>query len=303
MRKHKWLKKIITFAVAIGLLLSPITVRTVHGIAEPAEQSSTFEISFLLTGWIKEMAKQPDFRSWKQAKFEIMPLGPGTHNWLALIKDTNGKTAGYVVVQAVEQGGYTIGEYGLGQYLYNEQTLQQSLRQLSLIHPSANQQLYVHPLLAVWKTSDDKRTIYSDAMSGEGLPLDARKWETASTKEAKLAAALPAIDLTKTNIKLQGVVSNPSFDPYGKLPWLTKAAPLQASAKDVSKLLYAVKAKKQVQYVAERYGGDMLYAWSVTGYHDWNNGIVYAALETDELGEGRRYIPVQLLAELGRFYR
>ncbi|GGG85743.1 hypothetical protein [Paenibacillus radicis (ex Gao et al. 2016)] len=300
---RKWLQKIITSALAIGLLLSPMTVSAVNGTAKPIEQSSTSEISSLLGNWIAEMAKQPDFRSWKQAKFELMPLGPGTHNWLALIKGTNGKTAGYVVVQAVEKGGYTIGEYGLGQYLYNEQTLQQSLRQLSLIHPSANQQLYVHPLLAVWKTSDDKRIIYSDAMSGEGLPLDARKWETASTKEAQLAAALPAIDLTKKTVKLHAVVSNPSFDPYGKLPWLTDAAPLQASSKDVSKLLYAIKAKKQVQYIAERYGGDMLYAWSVTGYHDWNNGIVYAALETDELGESRRYIPAQLLAELGRFYR
>lgn len=295
---RKWISHIITVTIVTAVL---IATPSVHAEQAPSSSNSSLSgshdhlLKSNITGWVAEIAKQPSFEAWKNAKFEVTPLGPGTHSWLAIVQGSKG-AVGYLVIQALEEGGFVLGEYGLGSYLYNETTLLQSMKQLELIpSKSKSEILYVHPLLAVWGINSEW---YTDAMSGESLPLDKKVWSEAITAEKKLAS----IGLS-SGIKLMSSVSNPSFGPYATLPWVIDK-PLQVSSTNHYKAVSSVlDAKKQLRYTAERYNGQMLYVWSVTGYHNWGDGTAFVALETNELGESRRYIPLQLLTELGQFYR
>ncbi len=68
-------------------------------------------------------------------------------------------------------------------------------------------------------------------------------------------------------------------------------------------LFAKINNKEQLRYTAELFDGQMLYVWSVVGYNKWDTGHIYVALEAGGDGTDRRYIPLQLLIELGRFYR
>lgn len=249
--------------------------------------------------WVDELAVQPQFAAWKLASLHISPIGPGTHSWLVLVKQSK-NTVGYLVVHAVEQGGYQLGEYGTSSHpLFDEQTLSRSLKQLELFQPaSKTEALYVHPLLAAWKVTANQETYYTDAASGEVLPVQTKGWLAASSSSTNLKAEQKQVS---DNARLFKHVTLPSFDPYAKLPWLTKA-PLQVSNSSYSALFVKINSKEQLRYTAELFDGQMLYVWSVVGYNKWDTGHIYVALEAGEDGSGRRYIPLFLLIEQGHFY-
>lgn len=249
--------------------------------------------------FVDELTVQPHFAKWKQATLHISPLGPGTHSWLVLVKQQE-QVVGYLVINAVEHGGYQLGEYGTGsQPLFDEQTLQQSINRLELLQPAnSTEALYVHPLIAAWKITSAEETYYTDAMTGEQLPVQPKDWFTAA--EAPLSPAMQKQAPADAN--LLKAVSLDSFNPYAKLPWLTKD-PLPLSTSSYSSLFVNINDKEQLRYTAELFDHQMLYAWSVVGYNKWNSGDFYIALEATEDGNDRRYIPLLLLLELGHFYR
>ncbi|MFX3633075.1 MAG: hypothetical protein ACE3L7_12270 [Candidatus Pristimantibacillus sp.] len=294
---RKWMSHIISVTIVATVLLTASGVHAEQAQSNPTNSPLASNHDHLLksniSGWVSEIAKQPSFESWKNAKFDVTPLGPGTHSWLAIVQGSKG-VLGYLVIQALEDGGFVLGEYGLGSYLYNETTLLQSMKQLELIpSKSKSEILYVHPLLAVWKINSEW---YIDAMSGELLPLDKKVLNAAMTNEQQFKS----VGLSSGR-KLKSSLSNPSFGPYAKLPWVVDK-PMQVSSTNSYKAVSsALDAKKQLRYTVERYNEQMLYVWSVTGYHNWDE-TAFVALETNELGESRRYIPLQLLTELGQFY-
>ncbi|MUT66246.1 hypothetical protein [Paenibacillus sp. NEAU-GSW1] len=304
---RKWIRTLLCSTIAVAIVMSPTAA---HATSPSNIQADVSFSDKALQSWIDQLAEQPGFEAWKGAYAEQTPLGPGTHSWLALIKQKpEGNTVGYAVIHAAQDGGFTIGEYGIGQYLYDKQTLLPYLEgdkaTLSQKQPEIR---YIHPLLAVWRTSSKSadEVEYNDAMSGEQLPLEDEVWTKAAKKEEQLLAALPQLLLSDSDAAAPTMLAsaaNPSFDPYGKLSWLTGDTPLAASKDDISKVLYRLKAKKPLQYTAERYDGKMRYVWSVTGFHSWEGGTSYAALESDEWSGSKRFIPIQLLAELGAFYR
>ncbi|KQN97724.1 hypothetical protein [Paenibacillus sp. Leaf72] len=294
------IRKLMIGALLLSALLWTSSLQLLQAAAMP-EQEQAGQSSLLAhaKAWTEQLAAQPAFKSWQGATLSISALGPGTHSWMASVIQHK-KTVGYLVVHATESGGFVLGEYGLGDYLYNLTTLQQSLQRLELI-PSAitSTPLYVHPLLSVWKISG-KSTAFTDAMSGEALPLNDSLWSAEASQELKLIQVQTPMTATAGIAK---AVSNSSFSPYEKLQWLTDAPVDKAESKGSIKLLHILDKKKHLTYTAARFNGDMLYVWSATGYHSWNNGAVYVALETDELGESQRYVPLSLLLELGDFYR
>jgi hypothetical protein len=249
--------------------------------------------------WVDELAASPSFAAWKKSSLVISPIGPGTHSWLVLVKQ-NHDTVGYLVVNAVEAGGFQLGEYGTSNHpLFDEQTLSRSMQQLELLKPaSKTEALYVHPLLAAWKVTADKDTYYTDAASGEVLPVQPSDWAAASAIKLTNTGQMQAAD--KATILKQ--VTLPSFNAFAKLPWLTKQ-PMPLSTSSYSALFAHLNNKEQLRYTAELFDGQMLYVWSVVGYNKWSTGPIYVALETDENGSDRRYIPLTLLIELGHFYR
>ena len=50
--------------------------------------------------------------------------------------------------------------------------------------------------------------------------------------------------------------------------------------------------------VVELYGGAAAFAFAVTGYHRWDNGDIYLALEQ----EGPRFIPADAVLRQGGFH-
>lgn len=249
--------------------------------------------------WINELASQSNFSNWKTAQLHISPLGPGTHSWLVLVKQQE-QTVGYMVIHAVQQGGYQLGEYGTGDYpLFDDRTLQLSLMQLELIHLiDRADPLYVHPLQAAWQITANKEVYYTDAFTGEQLPIDSKGWLQAANAEED-ASMLGHIH---AGAKLRTAVSIPSFDPFGRLPWLS-GKPLELSNEDDMPLLNLLQDQLQTRYVTERFEGQMLYAWSVVGYQEWEDDHIYIALDSDEDDRGRRYVALPLLIEFGHFYR
>ncbi|SFD56624.1 hypothetical protein SAMN05216378_0464 [Paenibacillus catalpae] len=294
-----WIRQAAIAALVVSTFL--VAVPTLQ--AEPLPPSSISqgnELHSAVRGWVDELAKLPEFKAWNQAEFTVSPLGPGTHSWIAIVKN-NDQTVGYLIIQAKENGGFALGEYGTGDYLFNLSTLHQSLVQLELVSSlsESNKALYIHPLLAVWNINGSEEDTYVDGMSGEWLPLEQASWE----KTAKAEDGLAARYALEGDSVITRAVRSRSFDPYSKMPWLIQK-PIQASADNTSIVLKALSSKEPLRYTAERYDKEMLYVWSVTGYHSWgNDGTVYASLETDELGSSTRYIPLKLLAELGYFYR
>ncbi|WP_424768957.1 hypothetical protein [Paenibacillus sp. sgz302251] len=249
--------------------------------------------------WVDELAEQPHFTEWKRASLHISPIGPGTHSWLVLVKHNN-DTIGYLVVNAIEQGGYQLGEYGTGNHpIFDQQTLSRSIKQLELMQPAEQiEALYVHPLLAAWKVTVKQEIFYTDAASGELLPVQPADW----LAQASVSLNHPDKEQAPATANLLKHVTLSSFDRFAKLPWLTKE-PLHVNTSSYSSLFKSLNNKEQLRYAAELFDGQMLYVWSVVGYNKWDNDHLYLALEEGLDGTERRYIPLQLLLELGHFYR
>ncbi|MGO4545727.1 hypothetical protein AB4Z29_13075 [Paenibacillus sp. 2TAB23] len=249
--------------------------------------------------WVQELSSQNSFAAWKKADLVISPIGPGTHSWLVLVKQQK-QTVGYLIVHAVESGGYQLGEYGTSSTPpFDQGTLSRSVKQLELLQPASQiEPLYINPLLSVWKIADGEQSYYTDSSSGESLPIQDKDWLEA----AAAMSTAPNPMQTHKPAKIMKQLSLPSFQAYDRLPWLTDK-PLAINAHAFSALFTPINNKEQLRFTAELFQDQMRYVWSVVGYHKWDNGPIYLALETSEDGSDRRYIPVSLLIEFGSFYR
>ncbi|GLX68164.1 hypothetical protein [Paenibacillus glycanilyticus] len=296
---RKWIRNAAMAAIiASSFLVAVPTLQAVPAPSSPVIQDN--ELQSTVRGWMNELAKLPEFKAWNTAEFTVAPLGPGTHSWIAIVKQQE-QSIGYLVIHAKENGGLVLGEYGTGEYLFDQTTLHQSLAQLELPSSSdSNKALYIHPLLAVWDIHSAAEDTFLDGMSGEWLPVQQDLWDNLAADEKELATKYA---LSGGEAMIDRAVKSRSFDPYSKMPWLTDK-PIAADAENIGIVLKALSSKEPLRYTAERFNKEMLYVWSVTGYHRWGtDGTVFAALETDELGTSTRYIPLKLLAELGSFYR
>ncbi len=304
--------KIATAASMLAVMLSLSSgayaqsmTATYSASTPPGQQTVTLKAQARI--WADELSRSGDesFRKWQGAWISTAPLGPGTHSWLVLLKQ-NQTTVGYMIVHAKDAGGYVLGEYGVGQYPpFSAQSLKTSLDKLGLTEASMQaRRVYVNPLQAAWQiksgtgTSGAANVHYTDAYSGEELPVDSAGWyklsnKADSAKKHGLAIAHASVETTS---------SMPAFDPYGRFPWLT-SSPYSISSHPASFIQAAVNRSEELRYVSETFEGKMLYVWSVTGYTEWSNGELFIALASEESADDRRYIPASLLMASGEFYR
>ncbi|MBJ6364292.1 hypothetical protein ACFOQM_24030 [Paenibacillus sp. GCM10012307] len=305
--KKKW----VSYLTATVLLFTSITV--VQGSYMKAASSSPppvpSELEAQATIWKREIARQEPFQSWKTAQTDISALGPGTHSWLVNL-NLDGKIVGYMIIHARPEGGYQLGEYGLGdEPLYSYQSLYRSLVQLAII-PSVSslesgqagkvadhvaEQIYVDPLHAVWKVepesqSGDSKVIYVDAKTAEQLPY------TDQLPKARAKSVQTPLDTTKTEnvIAISHAAYLPEFDAYDSFPWLTKA-PLDVLQKSLAKQL---DQNKRLIFTSEPWDSALRYVWAVNSYHLWNDNQLYVGVDQN----GLRYIPFNSLVSHGSFY-
>jgi hypothetical protein len=263
--------------------------------AAPADKNQALQKE--LRVWIDALAKQEPFRRWSGAEIRLDPLGPGTHGWLATLTDPDvGEPVGYLVVYAEDgpEGGYRLGEYGLGSYpLFAEPVALRTLRENGYLPPSgeyAMTRVYRHPLAAAWKVRVNDSLYWLDAKTGEELPLDERAWERAAQAQAQIPPAEPGETVS-------GVRLNESFDPYERLPWLMGEAALPADSAEP--ILKRLRGGLHVRFVSEPFGDPVLYALPIIGYVAWSGGRVDLAFDQN----GPRFVPLVLMRELGKFYK
>ncbi|MCQ6563131.1 hypothetical protein [Paenibacillus mendelii] len=249
--------------------------------------------------WVNSLSAQPEFQAWKTARSTIVPIGPGQHGWLVTFR-ANQQPVGYMIVNALEEGGFALGEYGAGSHpIFDPNTLYQAMVRQELISsysdiikkPLKLERMYVHPLLAVWKWSAPSgETHYLDAWTGDVLPINDKQWQSGMKQ---ITSESPAID---TPLRLSVSHMNRSFDPYERMPWLTQT-PL--SGNQVKQLSSLLDRKAQIRFTAELFDKNVLFVWPAIGYHQWNDETLFVAFEQ----LGTRYLPMNALSADGSFYK
>ncbi len=121
------------------------------------------------------------FEAWQGAITRVYPLGPGVHGWIVHISK-DGKDAGYMVINAREDGTFELAEYGTGEHpLFSLITLYQSLMQQAIIPSTVTyaqfasfykaERWYKDAFHALWKLQLDGKNLIFDAKTAEQLPL------------------------------------------------------------------------------------------------------------------------------------
>jgi hypothetical protein len=264
--------------------------------APPSEVQIPSKLERQVKEWVIRLAEHKAFAAWQTADPQIEALGPGTHGWLVLFTK-EGKDIGYMVVHAVTDGSFRLGEYGLGPHtLFSHQLLKQSLIDNGLISADQSDLItavrhYIHPFAAAWEVRIGEETYWLDAKTAELLPVDGATWNKMFPVDK------PLYTWPKEGSSVKVIRLNNPFDAYERLPWLTKEAPFPA--KDAKKLQSRLNSKQHLRYVTEPFGVAMLYAVPVIGYQRWSNGRLDLAIDM----EGTRFIPLGALLGKGLFYR
>lgn len=249
--------------------------------------------------WADQLSSQKPFEDWKQATPDIQALGPGTHGWLATLKNASGRIVGYMVVHASQDGTLRLSEYGVGPgALFDPAMLDRTLRENGLIggEPDAYRatRYYAHPFAAVWQVAVGSDVYWVDAKTGELLPLVAEDWNRLRRQlsPAQTADAEPApFDGSSATCWI-----GEPFDAYETLPWVSGAPSL--SVQDEEKVQRRLRGSLHLRYVVEPYGEAALYAVPVVGFLAVSGGRLDLAVDMN----GTRFIPIGTLKQYGRFY-
>jgi hypothetical protein len=272
----------------------------------PQDISDATSLKGAVKDWITALTKEAGFETWKKAKWESLPVGPGTHSWLVVIRK-DGLEVGYLLVGAMEDGQhYKLLEYGLGpQPLFSFNTLYQSMMQQALIAPSITltaftqdtnwnkERFYLNTLENFWRITRGTEVYYIDAKSGELFLNDFDPLE----KSVQLLKSVASADELTSQMPLQQKESivRPSYDPFEKLSWVSgKALPITS----IDDLKLAIQAHPKLTYSSKLYKSAVIHPFAITGYHVWNMGQAYISLED----EGARYIPLSSLLQVGSFF-
>jgi len=263
--------------------------------------------------WVAALTQEKGFEAWKNAKWASLPVGPGTHNWLVIIRKDQIEV-GYMIVGALEDGKhYKLIEYGLGtQPLYGFEPLYRSLVQQELIDSSITyasfvknlpkniERLYLGPLAAFWKMTIGVDIYYFDAKTGELLPdlsnaLLPKISPTPAPASSSSDELIESNEFVHSTVHVKQTVVRASFDPWDNPSWITEKPLSVASQTDLKDTLIQ---SNPLTYVAKMYQNQAIFSFAVIGYQQWSTGQLYATLDQ----EGARYVPLSSLMRVGAFY-
>ncbi len=274
--------------------------------------------------WIQELSNQPNFKAWKTAQWTSHPLGPGMHGWVILITNKT-QELGYLIVNSTPTGKVILSEYGNGPTpLYSLARLHQSLLQQELVQADLTyaewivdrswkvDRLYLQPFLALWsvrKVNDLAVTYYFDAKTGDLLSLSEQDIANLSNSFSE-SSTKPSSNPSSTTLtaiipsRIISILSLPSFDPYERINWIDHP-PL--NIKNFTDLKMVLKEQKRLTFTARLVDeidsiGSILIPFAVIGYHMWDKGEPYIAVDPLGLQEGMRYIPFSAFMNSGSYY-
>ncbi len=295
-------------AIAVLLCVLFLANAAAHAAAPAASAPGLAEQA---EAWRAALSAQPEFSGWKGARAVIEPLGPGTHSWLVTL-DKAGRTAGYMIINARQPDGYSLGEYGAGSYpLFSSALLQKKLKEQNVAAAQLTR-LYASPAAAVWRiVSQDREVVYADAWTGEILPISDGDWakqlNTLSSSDAndsgnekKTTLALSpssAAPPSKTAVAYARTLR--SSDPMQRLSWLVSKPIGSPTSGSLASIL---KSGRPLDYASELYAGKVLQVWQAAGLHRWTTGQAYASFVNTE-SAAKRYITLEQALLAGQFYR
>jgi hypothetical protein len=272
----------------------------------PQPSSLTEQFDGTVNEWIAELSKQEEFTDWNSPslRWDKHALGPGLHGWIVIITDHN-QELGYLVISADSNQMYHLSEYGHGEYpLFSVNTLYRSLVQHELIDSSISfeqfqtidhmsyQRIYISPLQSIWLFTKGDESYQLDAKTGELMSIDSqalRRVMTSSTSNDSWIA--PQADTRRIHQSVQ----LPATDPLEHLGWILNPP---STIKSLQQLQASLNSGQYLTFIADLYDDTVVYALSVTGYHQWNAGDPFISVDQD----GSRFIPSQLMMETGRYY-
>ena len=110
--------------------------------------------------------------------------------------------------------------------------------------------------------------------------------------------ALNERELTPASTYAERIVQSqelPAHDSFYNISWVT-ASP--AKIKDLQQLQAFLDEGQTLTFVTEQYECTILYAFAMTGYHQWSEDGPFIRIEQD----GSRFIPAEILLHEGEFY-
>ena len=238
---------------------------------------------------IAHLSSEPQFESWRNASWIKHPLGPGTHQWLILLKSPHGKEVGYLVLNAVEDGGWQVQEYGTGPYpLFHSQAWEEADR------------YYFHEFETVWAVPSTNGEIeYIDGVTNESYPAEWVEKSLLDLSEDMAPTYNPDLPLFIDMEQEYTLISQTTaalFDPYERMSWLV-AEPVALDT--------IFDADHQYVYVSNIFDQNIHIPWAVTGHHKWkddhktNQTYTFLQIEMDDI---TRFIPAPTFQQYGEFY-
>lgn len=273
----------------------------------PEQPSLTEQFDTAVNEWIAELAKQDEFSDWRSSsiKWNRQSLGPGMHGWIVTVSDHQHEL-GYLVVTADPKNIFYLTEYGHGEYpLFSERTLYRSLVQHELIDSSlsykqfltnkhmTHQRIYVSPLQTIWLFTDGDESFQLDAKTGDLMTIDNKLLDRIMKSDADNRSWTATIDNT---VHVEQSVHLPATDPFEHLGWIVRPP---STIKSLQQVQASLNSGQSLTFVADLYEDTVVYALSVTGYHQWNSGDPFISIDQD----GTRFIPAQLMMDTGLYYQ
>lgn len=267
---------------------------------------------------VDNLSDHAPFTSWAEAELEFTPLGPGTHGWLVTLSE-DGLPQGYLIITAIEEGGYSLSEYGIGSTLpFSQAPLVERLAAEHLLEDGAGlpqgssmRSLYSN-ITPVWEIKlPRKKPIYISALTGEALPMET-DGGTHEDKNGGSHADTVFQPPSKREIHSDALqawaTEAPSLArkapaPYSNLLWVTapgmevrSSSELRTLLQKHSSLVFTAGARNAA------FGGP----FCVSGWQRWhaveaNNVVIYAAVPLDG-SDTIRFLPASSLAGNGVFH-
>ncbi|MUG66332.1 hypothetical protein GNP94_09930 [Paenibacillus campinasensis] len=266
---------------------------------------------------VDHLSGHAPFTAWSEAELEFTPLGPGTHGWLVTLSE-GGLPQGYLIITAVEDGGYSLTEYGIGSTLpFSQAPLYERLAAEGLLKGNAGLpegsviERGYSGVLPVWDIRlPDKKVLHISAFTGQALPVEPddslSKGQAASAShESALPPAQAKVKFDARQVWLPETPSlaNQASDSYSNLLWVTTPGLQARSSSELRKLL---EAHSSLVFSAGSRNAAYEAPFALNGWqrwHDADNGaaVIYTAV-TLEGADTMRFLPASSLAGHGVFH-
>lgn len=279
----KQTSKLFVMALIVVLLSFHLPV----GHAQVTEARGT-SISFVEQGnlWVKELSLQPQFAKWANAKTSVSPLGPGTHSWLMLVEHETEGTIGYLIIHSDGEGGYILGEYGVG----NDEALHTLTEHRTKLQ-------YYNPLHSIIPIQQQKQVQFIEPFSAEPYELNESDLKVLQAELSKQKRhGIQAAHALVTNAFVGTYMS-----PFSSMPWLTTTS-LNDQLIDSTSIENLIELHAELKYTSSIWNDQIETIFSVTAFHEWELFDLYIGLQ-QENDTIIRYIPFDYLLEAGNFYQ